>query len=1072
VHIACPSCRHENRASARFCDECGTGLIAAYSRAQDRVVELRHGTFLFCDLVNSTLLANRLDLEDLRIVFRAFREVVGEVTRAHGGYLNRFVGDGAFVSFGYPVAREDAEESAVRAGLEMVRALRASKSAVDVELDLRVGIASGTVVVGEMIGGAAVSEESVIGSVPHLAARLLSEAPAGGVVVADATRRLAGRYFEYRDLGLLTLKGFDDGVQAWLVLGETSIASRFEAQRFGQSTARLVGRAEILVHLAAAWQRARAGSGQMVVLTGDAGIGKSRLARALYDSSRKAGARRFELDCTARTNHTPLYPISSLLRRLVGVRHADNQDARSRRLNRLLERVLGSERAGLALRYLGPLIGVEPTDAPLDESAERIRECTISTLIELVKAIGAQGPTLLLFEDMHWADATTVLFVQRISAELRSVPVLILATMRSSPDAPDIELAGASVVAIEPLDNDASAQLVRSTTGGELLTDQVVDRIVQRAEGNPLFLEELARAVVDQPAGEVGSGHPSAGTVPNVPASLQKVIEARLDRRPSLRPIVQAASVLGREFPMRLLRELLVERRAELPEAVARLVDLGLLTVPDRSMREHLRFKHALIHESVYQTMLRSERQQLHSRTAELLVQHFDGLPESAPDVLAHHLAAAHRFEEAVRALVAASGETARRAAYLESVGYCRSGLALIAEVSDPRVHSELKLELLTHLGVALAATSGYATPEVEDAYRQARELCELGTTPEVLFPIVRGLGTFYFVRCNLASAAELSASCIKLAHEAHRTDFLIEALSFRGYTCVYQGQLAEGRAVLEECIDLYRTHGGYDLHYPSPQDAGTAAWSLLGIAAWLTGDTAGAEAAVSGALAHVERLGRPFDTAYAHVWIAMLRNMQRRFEEAQHHATICIEISHRHGFNTWLVAATMHACIAQASRIPSPESIATLRHMLGLFIQAGAEANAPFFLWGVAQGLRLIGDRSAAIEALDEALRRADATGESYLKSELLILAGGFASDDGSACAHFNEALTLAELQGAVPLSLRAALELLRRQGRSSDDPARDREALKALDGITPYPTQPDWALTALRAAKAALAH
>ena len=394
----------------------------------------------------------------------------------------------------------------------------------------------------------------------------------------------------------------------------------------------------------------------------------------------------------------------------------------------------------------------------------------------------------------------------------------------------------------------------------------------------------------------------------------------------------------------------------------------------------------------------------------------------------------------------------------------------MIAEVADPQGRSELKLELLTNLGVALAATSGYAAPEVEDAYQQARKLCELSATPELLFPIVRGLGTFYFVRCDLASAADMSASCVKLAQESQRTAFVIEALSFRGYVCVYRGQLAEGRAALEECIDRYRTHNGQDLRYPSPQDAGTAAWSLLGIAAWLMGDTAATEAAVAGALEHVERLCRPFDTAYAHVWIAMLRNMQRRFDEAQHHAKRCIDISVPHGFTTWFVASTMHECIAQASRLPSPESIATLRHMLGLFIQAGAEANAPFFLWGVAQGLRLTGDTVAARDALDEAMRRADATGESYLKSELLILAAALAADDATACAQLREALTLAEGQGAVSLSLRAALELLRRQGKSSDDPQRDREALRALDGATPYPAQPDWALAALRRARLAL--
>lgn len=1067
--VVCPSCVRENRAGARFCDECGTVLVAAYSRPEDRTI-VRHVTILFCDLVRSTEMARRLDIEDQRIVYRAFHELVSQITEAHGGHLHRFIGDGAFVSFGYPIAREDAEECAVRAGLDMVRSLRASKPVLDVDLRLRVGIASGTVGIGEVVRLAAVHEQSMAGWVVHLAARLQAEAPAdGGVVVADATRRLAGRFFEYRDLGLLPLRGFDRE-QAWLVLGETAIASRFEAQRSGRSTAAPVGRDDILARLTSEWRCASSGSGGVIVLTGDPGIGKSRLARTLYDLAGGERATRFELDCASKASHTPLHPISALLRRIVGARNADGADARSRRLKRILTRLLDAGRAETAHRYLAPLVDGAAAGIDVAESAERTRDNTIRTLVDVIEALAAQTPVLLLFEDVHWADATTILFVQTMAEHIGSLPVLILATTRSSADAPPIEFAGASVVAVEPLAPEASAQVVRHVTGGDLLSADVVEGIVQRAEGNPLFLEELARAVIEQPTGGAVSERAPAERALDVPSTLQTVIEARLDRRPSLRPIVQAASVLGREFPMRLLRALLVERSAELPDAVARLIDLGLLTVSDAGTRELLRFKHALIHDSVYQTLLRSERQQLHSRTAELLVQHFDGQPESSPAVLGHHLAAARRFDEAARALIVASSETARRAAYLESVGHCRSGLALIEGIADARVRNELKLELLTNLGVALAATSGYAASEVADAYQQARELAKLGATPDRLFPIVRGLGTFYFVRCDLASAAEISSSCLTLAQESQRPEFLIEALSFQGYVCVYRGQLADGRAALEDCIEQYRAHRGESLRYPSPQDAGTAAWSLLGIAAWLMGDTAATEAAVAGALAHVERLSRPFDTAYAHVWIAMLRNMQRRFDEALHHATRCIEICQRHGFNTWLVASTMHACIAQASRAAAPDSIATLRQMLGLFIQAGAEANAPFFLWGVAQGLRLTGDVLAARAALDEAMRRADATGESYLKSELLILAAALSSDEASACAQLSEALTLAELQGAVPLSLRAALELLRRRGWSSDDPARDLEALEALNGTTPYPAQPDWAMTALRRARLAL--
>jgi hypothetical protein len=331
-------------------------------------------------------------------------------------------------------------------------------------------------------------------------------------------------------------------------------------------------------------------------------------------------------------------------------------------------------------------------------------------------------------------------------------------------------------------------------------------------------------------------------------------------------------------------------------------------------------------------------------------------------------------------------------------------------------------------------------------------------------------LGTFYFVRCQLTTAAEVSAACLKLARDSGRVDYLIEALSFRGYTCVFQGEPVEGCRALEDSLDLYQHHDGQSFRYPSPQDAGTAAWSLLPIAAWLVGDTARAETAVTEALAHSSRVGRPFDVAYAHVWIAMLRNMQRLYDEAERHAVQCIEISERHGFTTWLVAATMQASIARSSRAASPESLALLRHMLQLFIGAGAEANASFFLWGLAEGLVRAGHAAEAAGVVTEALARADASRESFFKSELLVLSASLEDDADAARARLTEALELATRQGAVVLALRAGLALMRRLGAVSDDVSRDDQALQALDGRAPYPSDQRWATTALDGVRAAL--
>ena len=1017
MSILCPHCQRRNRNRARFCDGCAAILSGIAPETLSTTDEQRHGTFLSCDIKDYAGLTNRLDLEDVSAIIATFREVVRRVIHEHGGHLYPFEGDGAFASFGFPKMREDADESAVRAGLALIAALRSAKQVPHVTLQIRVGIASG------IVGRKSDSFGSPVGEAPNLAARLQANAPPDGVVIAETTRRQAGLYFQYRNLGRFVLKGFTAPVQAWLVVGETAIASRFEAHRLKSSTTELIGRAAALTTVLDEWRQARSGSGRLVVLSGDAGIGKSRLARAVCEYAKQNRAVRFELHCTPRARHVPWHPVAALLRRLVGFRAA--ADVRERRLKLLLTRLIGAEAAEAAGRYLAPLIGIELKGDVLDESPERVREQTIATLVRLITAVATRRATVLLAEDIHWADPTTRLLLQRIQEELPSLALLILVTTRSSPD--KVKLPG-TVVQLHLLDEDASRRIVRNIAGSTALDDDLIARIVRQAEGNPLFLEELTRDLVERAAVEPEGDDKTASV--DVPVSLKLTISARLDRHARLKPYVQAASVLGREFPVRLLQELLPQSTTEVPAAVGQLISLGLLTVAEGAERDYVRFKHSLIHQAVYRTIFRSERQRLHSRAADILSHHSVDMPEASTDALAHHLAAAARFEQAIDCRINAAESTSRRAAFSESVAHCRAGLELVGMVATPVTHNELKLDLLTKLGVALAATLGYAHPEVENVYRQARALCDQSASPHVLFPIVRGLGTFYFVRGQFDTAAQVSDLCIRLAEESDRPDFRIEALSFRGYTCTYRGELREGRDALETCLDLYRSHRGHEFRYPSPQDAGTAAWSLLPITAWLLGDAAGAETAVSRALDHSKQLAGAFDAAYVHVWLAMLRNIQRRFADAEHHATACIEICQRHGFNTWLVAATMHACISRACRSASPESTDTLRDMLRVFFAAGAGANTPFFQWGLAQGLRVEGKAKAAATEIVEALQRAETSRELYFKSELLTLAAELDDDDDRACASLREALELALQQDAAPLALRTALEVSRRKG------------------------------------------
>lgn len=1058
MSIECPHCEHTNRVGARFCDHCGRQLTASATLAADEhVVELRHGTFMFCDLVQSTELANRLDFEDLQSVFGTFRKRVSEVCDRYGGYVIRFVGDGAFISFAYPLAREDGAESAVRAALDLIVAIQAPSIVPSVALNLRVGMASGTVVVGALTHEAAVKEQVVDGSVLHLAARLASIAIPAAAVISDATRRLAGGFFEYRDLGKIQLKGFAAGERAWQVIGPTSVASRYEARREIGSDGELVGRQEQVASVSEQWSAALSGHGRALLIVGEPGIGKSKLARVLRALALRDNAQILELDCTPRTSNTPLYSAGVLLRRLAGIGTQDSDNERRRRARNLLTPLLEESRLDGAMSCLAPLFGLPSVpDAAAGQTADTLREQAIRQLIEIVRTMAQRRALLVLCEDLHWADATTLEVLRRLRDEISELPVLLAATSRESSESLTVLSKDSLMIPLEPLGDEDARTLVHLITHGDELSPAVVDEIIRFGGGVPLYIEELTRSALESAAVGQGSSQPPT---PAIPQTLQAIIQARVDRLGSLKLVVQTAAIIGREFQLRQLDELLPIRPADLHQALARLIDQGLLAASADARAGYLRFRHALIHDAVYNTTLRSERQRLHLKHARALVSSVDGGLEAAPDVVAHHLAAAQQFDEAVRYLLQAATGTAARAAYAESAGHCHSGIALLDNV-DAKSRQTLELRLRTQLALALAATAGYAAPEVREAYDAAHKLWRVDADapvdgdPQVRFPIVRGLASFFQVRCELLTTDELCSQGVRLAEQAGRDDFLIDVLAVQGYNSIYRGQLAVGRDALERCIAMYEQSDGRKFSYFSPQDPANAAWSELAIVAWLQGDVAVAEGSITRALTHADELGRPFDQAYAKCHAAALRNLQRRFPEAVQHASSCVDISEKHGFKVWWACGLLQKGVAASSLSDTPEPTAVLDATLKAFRAGGGELNTSYFLWGLARGQARIGEFARARATVSEALQQAESTGETWCTAELLLLAADLEENAETARAYRGRALSVAEAAGARTVALRALLAL-------EPGPSTIRDA---LDGKTPYPSEGDWVLAALR--------
>lgn len=1068
--VICAACREPNRPGARYCDACGTRLDD--SRAvpgHDRTIERRPVTVAFCDLAQSTRLANTLDVDDLRVVFRHFREIVEAVVRQHDGHEIRplhtavqFNGDGAFILFGYPQARDDAAECAVDAGLSLIAGIRRARPVAGVTLDARVGIASGTAVTGDLQREAATHQESVVGSVVHLAARLVAEAQPGEVVIDEATRRLAGRFFEYRPLGGLHLKGFDLPVDGWLVLQPSSIQSRFEAKQSDDPASPLVGRRDELAQVRRCWAEALESHGRTIFVDGDAGVGKSRLAREARRDALGAGATVIDLDCSRRARHTPFAPVATALRRMV--RAPETSTATAADLERWLAAVLGIEAAAAALPYVGAVLGFDTPPADAAESPDRIRQRTIEILVEIVLALADRRPVFLLWEDAHWSDATTAEFVARLRADGAARRLLIVATARAG-EALSATLVAPDLVRISlrALGQAESADVVRLIAGERALAADVLDRIVAYCQGNALHLEEETRHAIET-AGQGGTGPAPRRPARELPERIRVIVQERLDRWPRTKPVIQAAAVVGRDFTLPVL-QLLLPDRTDVAESVALLADRDLLVADPHGTADGFRFKHALIHDAVYDAIVRSERQRLHSQAADVLARHLAGSADAAPDVLAHHLAEAQRHEESVAAYASAIDLAAGRAAHSEAIGHCTAALARTDHVTADGTRRQLQRRVLIRLGVSLAAIKGYSDHEVLHAYQQARTRCAAQDDPDELFPVVRGLGTFHFVRGDILEADALSQECLGLARRSGHPEHLIEALSFSAYTAHYRGKLREARADSERCLELYRAERGERFIYPSAQDPATAALSLLPTTTWLLGDSGASETGLDALLAHVAALGRPFDEAYARVWIAGLRHLQRRTDEALAEASAAVAIAHQHGYHTWLATGMMMAAMARALGPAAGDALGQLRATHQLFMSSGARVSASFYLWGQARALRIAGDAAGAAEAIAQAMAIAEASGETYMLPELLIVAAELETDPRRVRALHERASAAARTQHALTLALRASIlrQLDEARPRGLDGDAVS-SWLAMLDGRTSYPRDRSWIPDALR--------
>src|SRR5262245_48329600 len=799
--------------------------------------ERRQVTVMFSDLVGSMALSAHMDPEDLRGIIFAYQKCVTETVHRFDGFVARYMGDGVLVYFGYPFAHEDDAERAVQAGLETIAAVSALKTRA--VLRTRVGIATGVVVVGDLIGSGDTQERSIVGKTPNLAARLQGIAEPNTVVICDSTRRLLGNLFELKDLGPRNeLQGVGQAVRAWAALRASSVASRFEALHANGLTP-LVGREEEFELLRRRWERAKNGEGQVVLLSGEAGIGKSRLTAALLESVAAEPHTRLRYFCSPQQRDSALYPIIGQMERAAGLTHDDSPQTRLDKLDALLAQTSTSALdAALFVEMLSLANGGRyPT---IELTPQQRRQRTLEALTTQIETLTRASPVLMIFEDVQWIDPTSLEAIGRAVDQIRTLRVLLILTFRPEFNPPWIGSPHVTALTINRLGPDDIEAMIGGLVGDMLLPANIRQDIIERTDGIPLFVEETTKAVLE--AGEqVVAAVPSPALA--VPASLHASLMARLDRLGPAKELAQIGAAIGREFSHALLAAVVRKPDGDLESALDRLISAGLLFRQGVPPHATYLFKHALVQDAAYGTLLREQRRALHARVAEALESQFPEIAESHPELLAHHCAEAGLIAKAAGLWGEAGQRSLARSALVEAVEQLSRALGQIATLPSTAELRREEIRLQVALINPLFHVKGYAAPETKSAIERARFLIEraeaLGEPSEdplLLFSVLYGSWVANFIAFNGDVMRELATRFLELAEKQGATVPRMIGHRLMGTSLTATGDIAEARAHHDQAIALYDPARHRPLVTRFGQDAGVSALSFRSLSFWFLG--------------------------------------------------------------------------------------------------------------------------------------------------------------------------------------------------------------------------------------------
>jgi len=1038
--MQCSQCASVNSDGHRFCFNCGSPLTA---NCQPTIVpatqgspggeERRQLTVMFCDIVDSTALSMQYDPEDLSEIVRAFQNTCVGVVARYQGFVAQHLGDGLLIYFGYPVAHEDDSERAVRASLGIIEALGVLQPRPGLRLQARIGIATGPIVIGNMVSAGANIEKVAVGQTPNLAARLQSLTAPNTVAISPHTYRLLGQRFECRVIGIHALKGIPEPVLVREVVRLRVRQSRFAATH-GMSTLPLVGRHEELALLSERTHHGMSGSGQTVLVRGEAGIGKSRLTRALVEQAcAQHAVSPIELQCSPYYNQSSLYPVIEWLQEEI-FPSSDAVEAVEKwaLLHRFLDRTTLDQMETASLLAMLLSVPLPADHPPLHLTPERQKQLTLKCVTSLFLQLNPSAPTLLVIEDVHWADPSTLELCRVWMAEAGHSKSMMLLTSR-----PDFSPAwpaqsNFTVLDIGRLPDAQSLELMKLAAGDARLSDSMLQQLMKKSDNVPLYLEVLTKHIVLTSFDRTSNGLSSKTTETvdgEIPESLQDALMARLDSMNAAKSVAQVAAILGREFDGNMLKAVWTGTREALDNGLRELCKTDFLQVRGEHAKGLYQFKHALIRDVAYSSMLKRNCETLHRHVAEVIEREFPDIAARQPDLLGQHYTAGKDLNQAVRCWLAAGQLALTRFATQESVAHLNQGLALLANL-PPTPERDLKeLEFRILLGHCLMTWKGYAADDVRVTCARAHELCGLvGNAPQLPIALYQ-LVAYNIVSANLETALGLAKQLYAIADHISNEDLLLEAYLTLGVIYFHLGQFAESRRSLEKCVEMYDVERHAAHMFQFGQDPAVIALNFLTWNYWLMGRQEQALQAAEQSVSLARQLNHPLSLAFALAFAGWHRIFCRDYaaatlfsEELIHHCgvqKILIFLAHGHMMTAW----------SNCDNGNSTEGLPGMVSALDMFRMTGANHFLPYWEGHYAMMCAKNGDSAQTEASLTRCLEKTERTGERWSEAELHRYRGMLREQSGKPLAEaqacYLQAIAVAQRLGVVAWELRAKLNL-----------------------------------------------